>query len=222
MEEKLEKVKGILKKYNQENLLVCYEKLGTDKQEKLLDQILAIDFEQMKDLYANINKEPEEKNNKIEPIEGIIKEKLSKEEYRKYEEIGITQIKEGKLAVVTMAGGQGTRLGHNGPKGTFDLGLESHKSIFEILCDTLKRAQKEYDALPWYKKWFRDNPFYRITDEQKQNELCLSNCAMFFSYSMEEDKLFDVKKYFQGYYPNKSLDMDDYDLVRWWAEYDSI
>ena len=120
MEEKLEKVKGILKKYNQENLLVCYEKLGTDKQEKLLDQILAIDFEQMNDLYANINKEPEEKNNKIEPIEGIIKEKLSKEEYRKYEEIGITQIKEGKLAVVTMAGGQGTRLGHNGPKGTFD------------------------------------------------------------------------------------------------------
>lgn len=91
----------------------------------------------------------------------------------------------------------------------------------ENFYEDWKRAQKEYDALPWYKRWFRDNPFYEITDEQKENELCLSNCAMFFSYSMEEDRILNVKKYFQGYYPNKSLDMDDYGLVRWWAEHDS-
>ena len=42
-----------------------------------------------------------------------------------------------------MAGGQGTRLGHNGPKGTYDIGLDSHKPIFEILCDTLKTAEKK-------------------------------------------------------------------------------
>ncbi len=45
----------------------------------------------------------------------------------------------------------GTRLGHNGPKGTFDFGLESHKSIFEVLCDTLKEACKKYEiSIPWY------------------------------------------------------------------------
>ena len=99
-------------------------------------------------------------------------------------------------------------------KDHIELALENFYKDWEI-------KQREYDALPWYKKWFRDNPFYQITDEQKQNELCLSTCVTFFSYSMEEDRLLDVKKYFQGYYPNKSLDMDDYDLVRWWAEYDS-
>lgn len=79
------------------------------------------------------------------------KAKLSNEEIQKYSEIGIEQIKKGKLAAVTMAGGQGTRLGHNGPKGTFDLGLDSHKSIFEILCDTLKLARKKYGVVvPWY------------------------------------------------------------------------
>ena len=45
----------------------------------------------------------------------------------------------------------GTRLGHNGPKGTFDFGLESHKSIFEVLCDNLKEAYKKYNIyVPWY------------------------------------------------------------------------
>ena len=46
---------------------------------------------------------------KIEPIQYIEKEKLSKEEKEKYSKIGIEEIKQGKLAVVTMAGGQGTR-----------------------------------------------------------------------------------------------------------------
>ena len=65
--------------------------------------------------------------------------------------MGEKLIKEGKYAVVTMAGGQGTRLGHNGPKGTYDLGLEDHKSIFEILCDTLKEAKERYGVyVPWY------------------------------------------------------------------------
>ena len=61
------------------------------------------------------------------------------------------KIKAGKLAVVTMAGGQGTRLGHTGPKGTYDLGLDTHKSIFEILTDTLKEAREKYGVdIPWY------------------------------------------------------------------------
>ena len=68
-----------------------------------------------------------------------------------YERKGIEAIKYNKLAVVTMAGGQGTRLGHNGPKGTFDFGLESHKSIFEALCDKFIEARQQYDTIiPWY------------------------------------------------------------------------
>ena len=50
-----------------------------------------------------------------------------------------------------MAGGQGTRLGHKGPKGTFDIGLESHKSLFELLSDSLKEQGKRYEvAIPWF------------------------------------------------------------------------
>ena len=47
---------------------------------------------------------------KIEPINYVEKSKMSKEEIEEYEKIGSEIIKSGKYAVVTMAGGQGTRL----------------------------------------------------------------------------------------------------------------
>ena len=76
---------------------------------------------------------------------------MTAKEKDSYEKKGIEAIKYNKLAVVTMAGGQGTRLGHNGPKGTFIFDKEHNKSIFEALCDTLKDAVKKYDTMiPWY------------------------------------------------------------------------
>ncbi len=45
----------------------------------------------------------------------------------------------------------GTRLGFNGPKATFELNLVPKKSLFEILCDNLKMAQEKYQiTIPWY------------------------------------------------------------------------
>lgn len=151
MEEKLIKVKELLKKYHQEHLLTFYNELTLENKELLLDQILDIDFELMSKLYENTKKEIQIDTDSIEPISYVDKSKLSKEDADLYYSKGLEAIKSGKLAVVTMAGGQGTRLGHNGPKGTFDLGLENHKSIFEILCDTLILAKNTYGVtIQWY------------------------------------------------------------------------
>ena len=120
-------------------------------------------------------------------MEYLDKSKLSNEELEKYKKIGEEVIKKNEFAVVTMAGGQGTRLGHEGPKGTFDLGLDSHKSIFEILCDNFKRAKKQYGVcVPWYimtsrendeqtKRFFEDKNYFEYGKENfqffKQGEL---------------------------------------------------
>ena len=152
MDEKIKSVEQTLKKYGQEHLLDQYNRL-TDKKDKeeFLNSILTIDFSQLKMLYENCNEKPSFTDSKIEPIGYVEKDTLPKDKREEYLKVGTKEIKAGKLAVVTMAGGQGTRLGHNGPKGTFDIGLASHKSIFEILTDTLKEAREEYHVdIPWY------------------------------------------------------------------------
>ena len=157
MEKDVELVKKTLKKYSQEHLLNGYEKLSKQKQKELLEQIEGIDFELINSLYNNTKKEVEIQESQIEPIEYLDKSKLNGD-YKEYQKIGEDAIKAGKLAAVTMAGGQGTRLGHNGPKGTFDIGLNSHKSLFELLSDSLKEEGKKYGVIiPWFIMTSKEN-----------------------------------------------------------------
>ena len=172
MEEKYEAALNSLKKYGQEHILNNYESLSQENKEKLLNQILTIDLNQIKDLYESTKKEISFANDKIEPIEYVDKSALSEEELKKYTELGENAIRAGKYAVVTMAGGQGTRLGHNGPKGTYMMGLEEDKSIFEILIDSIKQNNEKYGVtIPWYimtsrenneqtEKFFKDNNYF--------------------------------------------------------------
>ena len=158
MEEELKNVKEILKKYGQEHLLLKYDELDDKHKKELLDQIKTIDFDLMKKLYENATKPAKLESVTVEPIEHVDKEKLTVAEREMYEKKGIEAIKYNKLAVVTMAGGQGTRLGHSGPKGTFIFDTTINKSIFEALCDTLKDAWKKYDTVvPWYLMTSREN-----------------------------------------------------------------
>ena len=104
LENKYNEAKKKLEQYSQIHLLSQYEKLNDEKKEYLLNQIINIDFEQLNKLYEQTKKEIQLGEGKIEPIQYIEKEKLSKEEKEKYSKIGIEEIKKGKLAVVTMAG----------------------------------------------------------------------------------------------------------------------
>ena len=201
-----EEAKKVLQKYGQEHILNSYERLNEEKKEKLLKQIATIDFEQMLNLYENTKKEIEFKDSKIEPIPAVNAETLSIEEKEKYRKIGEEIIKSGKLAAVTMAGGQGTRLGHNGPKGTYDLGLPSHKSLFEILCDGLKETMQKYGvAVPWYIMTSRENNDETVSFFEKNN---------YFGYPKEAIGMF----FKQGELPmideNGKLIIDEQGLIK--------
>ena len=181
MENRYNEAKKILEKYNQIHLLSQYEKLDNEKKEYLLNQIININFEQLNKLYENTKKCIEVGEDKIEPISYIEKEKMA--DYEKYMKIGEEEIKKGKLAVVTMAGGQGTRLGHNGPKGTYILNIKPEpKSLFEILCDNLKNAKNKYDVIiPWYIMTSRENNSQTIEFFEENN---------YFNYPKDAIKFF--------------------------------
>lgn len=157
MEKNLEEIKEILKKYHQEHLLGQWEELEENVRKQLLEQLEKIDFALMNSLYEKTKKDLKEKQDKFEPIEYMDKYKLN-ENYKYYENIGKKALENGELAVVTMAGGQGTRLGHKGPKGTFDMGLDSHKSLFEIFSDYIKGESKKYGvSIPWFIMTSKEN-----------------------------------------------------------------
>lgn len=107
-----EEIKNFLKEKNAEYLLNFFEELSENEQESLLEQIKKIDFDYMQSLYQTTKKSNtfQSENREITPITALDKSKLSQEELAKYHELGEKLIKEGKLAICSMAGGQGTRL----------------------------------------------------------------------------------------------------------------
>ncbi len=106
MEDKYLLVKEKLTKYNQEHLLKFYNELTDEEKGNLLEDILKIDFEQVQNLFEETKKKDKFKNDIIEPIEYIDKEKMTKEEINYYNKIGEACIKNNEYAVVTLAGGQ--------------------------------------------------------------------------------------------------------------------
>ena len=149
----------ILKQYKQEHIINLLNKLEEKQKEELIEQINNMDFHQIMELYENTKKEIEIKENKIESVAYLDKEKLTKSDKERFDELGERAIVSGQYAVVTMAGGQGTRLGHTGPKGTFKLDVYGKgKYLFEILAENLKEANKKFNTIiPWYIMTSKEN-----------------------------------------------------------------
>ena len=158
----LEKAEQRLKKYNQEQIIEELEKMNKKDQENTIKQINEIDFEEVNNLY-NLTKQNHTINDsKIEPINYIDLEKLGKDQKEATRKIGENIIRNNQYAVVTMAGGQGTRLGWKGPKGTYKLDIgKKGKYIFEILAESMKKSKELYNIFTYW---------YIMTSKQNDNE----------------------------------------------------
>ena len=181
MEEKFEQVEKILKKTGQEHLLKYIDLIPTDEGKKdLISDIEKIDFERLKQLYSlsNQNFKNSMKTVMLEHIRVFDKSRFSDEENKEILKIGEDIIANNQYAVVTMAGGQGTRLGHKGPKGTFILNVKPEpKSLFQIIAENLIKTNNKYGIiLNWYimtstenndetVKYFEDNNYFGYNSE---------------------------------------------------------
>lgn len=169
--EKIAKAREILIKYNQNHIKV--------ENEEIANQILNIDFEQLQELYEQATNKASETNiDTIQPVKALNPDKISKEEVEEYIKLGENEVKSGKFAIAVMAGGQGTRLAHKGPKGTYEMELNGErKSLFQVIVEKLKDAEKKYLVkLQCYimtspenyndtVKFFEDNNYFEYSKE---------------------------------------------------------
>ena len=148
---KLIKAKSVLKKYNQEHLIQFYDELEEEQKENLLDEILNTDFKSLIKLYNDSYKDDSISPDRITPINYARKKDITDEKTEFYMSLGADIIRNGELAVLTLAGGQGTRLGFKGPKGCYEIDVPPRKSLFEFICDKLKKVHEDYGVyLNWY------------------------------------------------------------------------
>lgn len=100
-----------------------------------------------------------EEDKKMEPIESFGSlDSASAEDKHRWFKTGLDAVAEGKVAVVVLSGGQGTRLGFDGPKGMYDIGLPSGKTLFQLQAERLLRvcalaretAAADSVRIPWY------------------------------------------------------------------------
>ncbi|KAF4125130.1 UDP-N-acetylglucosamine/UDP-N-acetylgalactosamine diphosphorylase [Geosmithia morbida] len=150
----------------QEHVFTFYDKLSDAEKAALYSQLSSIDP-------AGVNEKTERALNPPKPEGGDGPDRLEPlpesasasildsdpADIDRWYAAGLDLISRGKVAVVLMAGGQGTRLGSSDPKGCFDIGLPSKKSLFHIQAQRIRKVQSlaasrnpgdKTGVVPWY------------------------------------------------------------------------
>ena len=114
-----EELISVLEEHGQAHVIEAYKKLDDAGKEKLAAQVERIDWS-IVDMAKQENTAQE--RGKLEPLSALEVSEIEKDR-TKYEEIGLDAIRAGKVGAVLLAGGQGTRLGSDGPNGKYNIGL---------------------------------------------------------------------------------------------------
>ncbi|MFZ2655930.1 MAG: UDPGP type 1 family protein [Victivallales bacterium] len=169
----------VLKKYGQEHLLRFFNEMNMRQKEKILSQLREVnwlDLDVLIHTYVLNMPEtvipPDIRPAPYFPAEPEDDDR--KEFYRVALKRGVELLKKGKVAALTVAGGQGTRLGFDGPKGTFPTTPVKNKTLFQYFAEKLIRTGKKYDCpIHWFimtsktndsqtREFFQKNNFFGL------------------------------------------------------------
>ena len=134
-----EEAKKLLEEYGQEHILKGYDTLTKEQQENLLAQIANCDFSVLHELE---NRQESGKRGVISPLPTMQLEEIEANK-EKFHATGVKAIQAGKVGAVLLAGGMGTRLGSDDPKGMYNIGLTKDMYIFERIIRNLLDVVEE-------------------------------------------------------------------------------
>jgi UDP-N-acetylglucosamine/UDP-N-acetylgalactosamine diphosphorylase len=168
----------LLKEHGQEHVYKAYEKLDNDGKSKLAAQIEKIDWS----IVEIAGKEEHSlERGKLEPLSALEVSEIEKNK-SKYEKIGLEAINGSKVGAVLLAGGQGTRLGSDGPKGKYNIGLTKDVYIFERLIRNLLDVTDKAGCFV---------PLYIMTSDKNNDEtIAFFEDKNYFGYPKDFVKFF--------------------------------
>lgn len=169
----LEQAKAKLAAYGQEHVLKYYEELAPQEKQALLDQIEATD---MSILDACRHKEELVQKGEITPLAAMQLEEIEAGR-ASFEAAGMEAIKAGKIGAVLLAGGMGTRLGSDDPKGMYNIGKTRELYIFECLMNNLLEVVRRTDT------WI--HLFIMTSDKNHQSTTSFLKAHDYFGYREE-------------------------------------
>ena len=162
------------------HLLRFFDDLTPDEQAGFIAQLENIDWEAVPDLAAGyVLKRPETAiPGDLAPAEYFRLADRSKDLlYSEAEARGIELLKQGKVCCLTVAGGQGTRLGFDAPKGTYPIGPVTGRTLFEYFASSILRMGEKYGKIiPWYimtspinraatENFFKEHNFFGLAEK---------------------------------------------------------
>ncbi len=133
--------------HGQEHVLDFYDRLDQAGKDKLSAQVEAVDYSLIDRVREENKTEP---RGHFEPLDAVTLDVIAQNR-DSYFSAGAEALREGKIAAVLLAGGQGTRLGCSGPKGVVDIGITKPVYIFQRLFEnTLEVVRATGAKLPFY------------------------------------------------------------------------
>lgn len=163
-EQEVEELKLKYDQAGQGQVFAFFDELKQADKSQLFHQLTNFEPNRITELAGKVlqpQKDEEAQTTSLEPLSESATASIidsDPADLQKWYDAGLAAIADSKVAVVLMAGGQGTRLGSSAPKGCFDIGLPSKKTLFQIQAERIARLQKlAQDAsgkakpiIPWY------------------------------------------------------------------------
>jgi len=148
-------LKDSFEKAGQGHVFRFWEELTDRERKRFLEQLEKIDLDLINQLVETFirNPMPRQFDGELEPPKAIPIPRTRKEyaRARAAKEIGEEALRRGKIGLILVAGGQGTRLGYPGPKGMFPITPVKNKSLFQWHAEKIRALEKRYHVeLPWY------------------------------------------------------------------------
>ncbi|CAN5598809.1 UDPGP type 1 family protein [soil metagenome] len=145
-----------LARHGQDHLLRWWDELDEPQRSTLAEQIEQIDLERLSDLVTRLVQDEEESSPDPSRVDSVEVARLPQTDAgrvarRRAIEVGESALASGEVAALLVAGGQGTRLGFDGPKGTYAIGPVSGASLFQIHAEKLlARSRRHGRLIPLY------------------------------------------------------------------------